>query len=95
MSLHEKPAETPERKAFYDKIDAKSLTPLWTVLSNLITPEPKSGCLPHKWSFKEARSYLLEAGQFGREFGLNAEPHQAGVQDFVRPPLGDDPGGRV
>src|SRR5438105_15847795 len=63
MSLHEKPAETPERKAFYDKIDAKSLTPLWTVLSNLITPEPKSGCLPHKWSFKEARSYLLEAGQ--------------------------------
>src|SRR5437868_12677126 len=63
MSLHEKPAETPERKAFYDKINAKSLTTLWTVLSNLITPEPKSGCLPHKWSFKEARSYLLEAGQ--------------------------------
>src|SRR5438309_11877606 len=63
MSLPEKPAETAERDAFYDKIDAKSLTPLWTVLSNLITPEPKSGCLPHKWSFKEARSHLLEAGQ--------------------------------
>ena len=24
MSLHEKPAETPERKAFYDKIDLGS-----------------------------------------------------------------------
>ncbi len=38
MSLLEKPAETAERKAFYDKIDKQSLAPLWTVLSNIITP---------------------------------------------------------
>jgi len=62
MSLTEKPAETPERKAFYEKIDRKSLTPLWSVLSSIITPEPKSACVAHHWNFEEAKAYLLEAG---------------------------------
>jgi len=62
MSLMEKPAETPERRAFYDKIDKKSLTPLWAVMSNIITPEPRSNCIAHLWSFEEAKAYLLEAG---------------------------------
>ncbi|MER9296830.1 gentisate 1,2-dioxygenase [Mesorhizobium sp. M0621] len=62
MSLTGKHAETPERRAFYDKIDSRSLTPLWTVLSSIITPEPKSGCVPHCWNFAEAKSYLLESG---------------------------------
>ncbi|WP_425986786.1 gentisate 1,2-dioxygenase [Brevundimonas sp. TWP1-2-1b1] len=62
MSLTEKPTETADRKVFYEKIDRGSYTALWTVLSNIITPEPKSGCVPHLWRFDEARSYLLEAG---------------------------------
>lgn len=62
MSLTATPAETPERRAFYDKIDRKSLTPLWAVMSSIITPEPKSGCVPHLWSFEEAKAYILEAG---------------------------------
>lgn len=62
MSLTEKPAETPERKAFYEKIDRKSLTPLWAVMSNIITPEPRSACMAHCWRFAEARDYILEAG---------------------------------
>jgi len=62
MSLMEKPVETPERKAFYAKIDKQHLTPLWAVMSNIITPEPKSGCVPHAWRFEEAKSYILEAG---------------------------------
>jgi gentisate 1,2-dioxygenase len=56
------PIETPERKAFYEKIDKKSITPLWSVLNNLITPEPKSECVAHAWNFEEVKSYLLEAG---------------------------------
>ena len=36
------PAETPERKAFYTRIDKQNMTALWTVMSALITPEPKS-----------------------------------------------------
>ena len=62
MSLQGAPTETPERRAFYDKIDKKALTPLWAVMSNIITPEPKSGCAPHLWRFEEAKAYLLEAG---------------------------------
>ncbi|MFD1912628.1 gentisate 1,2-dioxygenase [Halodurantibacterium flavum] len=62
MSLIEKPVETAERAKFYDKIDGGSYTALWTVLSSIITPEPKSACVSHLWHFDEAKSYLLEAG---------------------------------
>ena len=62
MSLIEKPAESPERKRFYDKINNSSYTALWTVLSDIITPEPRSACMSHLWHFDEAKSYLLEAG---------------------------------
>lgn len=54
--------ETPERKAFYDKIDKKNLTPLWTVLSNLITKEPRSAAVPYHWNFGEIRDAMMEAG---------------------------------
>ena len=62
MSLSEKPAETPERQAYYGRIDKRNLTPLWSVLNNVITPEPRSGCQPCLWNFAEAKSFLLEAG---------------------------------
>src|SRR5262249_48831426 len=38
---------TPEREAFYKKIDGENLSALWTVMRDLITPEPKSACRPH------------------------------------------------
>jgi gentisate 1,2-dioxygenase len=62
MSMIEKLVETPERQAFYRKIDKKCLTPLWTVMSSIITPEPKSNCVANAWKFEEAKAYLLEAG---------------------------------
>ena len=37
-------AKTPEREAFYKKIDGENLSALWNVLGDLITPEPKSAC---------------------------------------------------
>ena len=33
MSITEKPEETPERLAFYRKIDGGSMTPLWAVFA--------------------------------------------------------------
>jgi gentisate 1,2-dioxygenase len=63
MSLSEKPAETPERLAFYEKIDGGACTPLWAVFSDIITPQPKSACAPHLWSFGQLREWLLEAGE--------------------------------
>lgn len=62
MSTSEKAADTPERLAFYEKIAKKSLKPLWAVMSDIITPEPTSDCIPHLWKFDEAKEYLLEAG---------------------------------
>ncbi len=62
MSRDGVPEETPERAAFYKKIGEKSLTPLWAVMSSIITPEPKSGCQSHLWRYAEAKDYLMEAG---------------------------------
>ncbi len=63
MPLTEKPEQTPERLAFYEKIDREAYTPLWAVFSDIITPEPKSRCIPHLWRFDQAREWLLEAGE--------------------------------
>jgi len=62
MSVGPTPAETPERKAFYERIDKDNLTPLWSVLGDLVTPEPRSGCQPAGWKFDTVRAAMLEAG---------------------------------
>lgn len=59
---HDKPAETPERKAFYDRIDTQHMTPLWSVLGDLVTPEPRSPCVPYGWRFAAIREAMIEAG---------------------------------
>jgi gentisate 1,2-dioxygenase len=56
------PAETPERKAFYERIDKDNMTPLWAVLGDLVTPEPKSGCQAACWKFDTVRAAMMEAG---------------------------------
>jgi gentisate 1,2-dioxygenase len=55
-------ADSPERTAFYNKIDGKNLAPLWKSLANLVTPEPVSPCKPFAWKFDEIRSAMMEAG---------------------------------
>src|SRR5580765_7114948 len=55
-------SETPERLAFYERIGQKHLTPLWTSLARLVTPEPVSGCQPAAWSFADIRAAMIEAG---------------------------------
>ncbi len=54
--------DTPERLAFYDKIGRQNLTPLWTSLANLVTPEPRSPCQPASWRFADIRAAMMEAG---------------------------------
>ncbi len=55
--------KTPEREAFYKKIDGENLSALWNVMNDLITPEPKSACRPHLWKFDQIRDYPNEAGK--------------------------------
>ena len=54
--------ETPERRAFYDRISRQNLTPLWVSLANLVTPEPVSPCQPAVWRFADLRTAMVEAG---------------------------------
>jgi gentisate 1,2-dioxygenase len=55
-------AQTPERQAFYEKVDGENMSCLWNVLGALITPQPKSGCQPFLWRFDSIRARMMEAG---------------------------------
>ena len=53
---------TGNRQAYYDKISKKDMAPLWEVLRNVVTKEPKSKCAPNVWKFDEVKKLMLEAG---------------------------------
>lgn len=57
------PQSTPEREAFYERIHAQHLTPLWDVLGDLVIPQPKTPCVPALWRFDEVRPHVIEAGR--------------------------------
>ncbi len=59
----QRPELTPEREAFYSKLDAKSAAPLWEVMGVIIPPHPTPQALPVLWSYAELRPLLFEAGQ--------------------------------
>ena len=51
------------RREFYRRLGEKGSTPLWEVLGNLITAEPKTSCLPVVFRYEDLRPLLLEAGE--------------------------------
>src|ERR1700736_2768927 len=61
-ALDTKPQVTAEREEFYQRIDKKSATPLWEYLSELVTPEPRTPCVPAVWRYEEMRPLLMESG---------------------------------
>jgi gentisate 1,2-dioxygenase len=61
-ALDTKPQVTAERQEFYQRIDKKSATPLWEYLSELVTPEPRTPCVPAMWRYEEMRPLLMESG---------------------------------
>jgi len=50
------------RRAYYDKAAKFHMAPLWEVLKSLVTPEPKSSCVPALWKFSDVKQLMLEAG---------------------------------
>ena len=52
------------RDAFYAEIEPENLRALWSVMSGIITPEPKSPCLATKWTYEAVRARLMEAADF-------------------------------
>lgn len=63
MTVTEAPTNAQERKAFYQEIDAHSMTPLWEILHNIVTPLPMTPCVPHLWQWDVCYPRLLEAGE--------------------------------
>lgn len=50
-----------ERDAFYEAIYPENMTALWSVMGDIITPEPKSPCKSCLWSYDLVRARLMEA----------------------------------
>jgi gentisate 1,2-dioxygenase len=57
-----KPPTSVERTEFYERLSRKNATPLWEVLSSLVTPVPRTPAVPAIWRYSEMRPLLLEAG---------------------------------
>src|SRR5271154_4877657 len=53
----------PSREAFYQRLGEHSLAPLWEVLHGLVTPTPRTPCVPVIWHYEEVRPFLMEAGK--------------------------------
>ena len=50
------------RQAFYDRLKPEHMAPLWSVLSALVTPTPRTKVIPAAWSFDRIKPLLMEAG---------------------------------
>jgi len=61
-ALDAKPPVTAERAEFYRRLGKKSAAPLWEVLSDIVTVEPKPVGVPYLWRYEELRPLLMEAG---------------------------------
>jgi gentisate 1,2-dioxygenase len=51
------------REAFYQRISAKNLKPLWEVLDVLVPEHPQPRTVPVMWKYGDVRPWLLEAGE--------------------------------
>jgi len=61
-TFHEKPETSPQLKALYQRLSAKNTAPLWEVLGEIVTPQPRAGCVPALWRYDEVRALLMDAG---------------------------------
>jgi gentisate 1,2-dioxygenase len=50
------------RQAYYERISKLAMTPLWKVMSSIITDEPVTRCAPVIWHFDEVKSLVMESG---------------------------------
>jgi gentisate 1,2-dioxygenase len=60
--FHAKPEATAVRQEFYGRLNHVHTAPLWEVLSRLVTPEPRSACVPALWRYSDIRPLIMEAG---------------------------------
>jgi gentisate 1,2-dioxygenase len=51
------------REAFYGKAAKYDMAPLWEVLKNVVTPEPRTRCKAAIWKFDDVKRLMTEAGE--------------------------------
>jgi gentisate 1,2-dioxygenase len=62
-SGHVRPDADNARKAYYDRIGAQNMAPLWEALSTLVPRQPRSPAQPALWRYVALREHVLEAGR--------------------------------
>ena len=55
------------RQAYYDKISKYDMAPLWEVLKDLVTKEPRTQCVPALWKFENVIITPHIAGRSDRD----------------------------
>ncbi len=71
-----------ERAAYYERIGARHMTPLWEVLGALVPPQPRSPARPALWHYAELREQVMEAGRL-----ISAEEAERRVLILENPAL--------
>jgi len=57
-----KPESTAERREFGTRLNRNQMAPLWEVLGDIVTPQPRPACVPALWRYSEVRPMLMQAG---------------------------------
>jgi gentisate 1,2-dioxygenase len=70
-----------------DELRQLWLKPLWLVLGDAFTAEPKTQIVPHLWKWSDVRPRILEAGR-----RISAEEAERRVLMYLNPGLGGSPG---
>ena len=52
-----------EANTFLEGLSRFNVGPLWKVLGQILTPEPRTRAVPHVWRWKELRPHLLRSGE--------------------------------
>jgi gentisate 1,2-dioxygenase len=58
-----KPEATAERQKFGQRLNQNGMAPLWDVLGDIVTAEPRPSCTPAIWRYSEVRPLLMESGE--------------------------------
>jgi len=75
-----------ERQAFYDDLQQFSMGPLWAVLGEALTPEPRVKSVPCLWRYADVRPRVLRAGEL-----VTAEEAERRVLMLLNPGLAGKP----
>src|SRR5436853_556001 len=75
-----KPETSPERQAFYKRLDQVDTAPLWEVLNRLVLPLPQPAIVPALWKYDDVRDLPI-VNMFDTSF---AEHHPEETQPVAR-----------